>query len=142
MLERRKQQRQRTYWGGKISFNRHQSLLDCLVRNTSEFGAKLVLSGTTFLPRDFDLQIPKHRTEYRARIVWRRADEVGVQFEPAHAGDAPDRPTLIPRRPKPQPNGTSFRVGNELTPMALIRWLKKLRQQNAAFHRRLLMQCE
>src|SRR5262249_11894193 len=118
MLDRRKHERRPTYWGGKISFNRHQSLLDCLVRNTSEFGATLVLTGTTFLPRDFDLQIPKHQAEYRARIVWRRAEEVGVQFEAAHAGAAPDRPTTIRLQPKSPPGGTSLRVG-EMTPMAL-----------------------
>jgi hypothetical protein len=142
MQERRKQDRQPAYWAGKIAFNRRQSLLDCLVRNTSESGAKLVLEATTFVPRDFDLMILKHGAEYRAKVVWRRAEEVGVRLERVQVAIASDRVLPVRQRVEFRRDRVVLDVGAELTPMALIRRLKRLRQQNAALRRRLLAQSE
>jgi hypothetical protein len=148
MLERRKQQRLPAYWTGRISYNRTESLAECLIRNTSGDGAKLVLNGATFLPREFDLNIPKHRADYRAKVIWRRSEEVGIAFERVQSGDAPSdrhgdallaeaRRLQILRQELP-----ARQISESLTPMALVRRLKKLQQENASLRRRLLMQTD
>ena len=72
--------RQRSYLGGRIAFNQHKLTMDCLVRNVSQEGAKLVFSGAVTLPHEFDLTIERKGVRVRARTIWRRADEIGVSF--------------------------------------------------------------
>jgi PilZ domain len=140
MQERRKRQRSRVFWEGKVSFNRRQSVLDCVVRNMSDAGAKLAVTGSAFVPREFELVIPKRQAAYQARIIWRQSDEVGIQFEMAKANPRPD---LARRRRRDlPPEDACYRTSIALTPMGLIRQLKKLRQQSASCRRRLLLQCE
>jgi len=64
----------------KISFNNGQSTLDCLIRNLSDTGAKLIVSAAVTLPECFDLIIPQKSETRRARIAWRRGEEIGVRF--------------------------------------------------------------
>jgi hypothetical protein len=80
MQDRRKSIRTRTYFGGQIAFNQHASLMDCLIRNISADGAKIVFSETRAVPQEFDLSVHKHERTYRAKVIWRRADEAGVAF--------------------------------------------------------------
>jgi hypothetical protein len=142
MLERRKQQRWPAYWAGRISFKQSGSVAECLIRNTSGDGAKLVLSGTVFVPREFDLNIPKHRADYRAKVIWRRTEEVGVAFERIDTGDVPLPASRLTRPQMAQQSTGSLAAHEPLTPMALLRQLKKLRQQNASLRRRLLLQTD
>ena len=142
MLERRKRQRWPAYWAGRISFKRSRAAAECLIRNTSANGAKLVLGGEIFVPREFELNIPKQRADYRAKVIWRRSEEVGISLERIGANVGPrsaDEVTQprISKQPSP-----SFPTYDALTPMALLRRLKKLRQQNALLRRRLLMQTD
>src|SRR3954454_12876691 len=65
----------------KISFNNGQSTLDCLIRNLSDTGAKLIVSAAVALPDGFDLLIPQKSVTRRGRIVWRRGEAMGVRFE-------------------------------------------------------------
>ena len=65
----------------KISFNNGQSTLDCLIRNLSDTGAKLIVSAAIALPDSFDLLIPQKSVTRRVRIVWRRGEEMGVRFD-------------------------------------------------------------
>jgi hypothetical protein len=141
MLERRKQQRWPAYWAGRISFKRSRSVAECLIRNTSGVGAKVVLSGEIFVPREFVLNIPKHRADYRAKVIWRRSQEIGIAFERIDMADR--RPPLGGRRRRISKQESPAPATREiLTPMALLRELKKLRQQYAALRRQLLMQTE
>jgi hypothetical protein len=80
MRERREFQRGRTYLGGQLAFNNQYCGVDCLVRNISRNGAKLVFESTVLLPGEFDLTLPQKRESRRARIVWRQQDEAGVRF--------------------------------------------------------------
>jgi hypothetical protein len=82
MDERRKEQRWPAYLGARIvSASRHVTA-DCLVRNTSSGGARLVLDRAALLPDEFSLQIPKHQIEYKVRTRWRRYHDVGVEMTP------------------------------------------------------------
>jgi hypothetical protein len=83
MRERRAFIRGRTYLGGRLAFNNQYCTIDCLVRNMSQNGAKLVFEGTALLPGEFDLMLPQKSETRRARIVWRQQDEAGVSFPQA-----------------------------------------------------------
>lgn len=89
MLDRRREQRTRTYLGGRIVTDHRLTSINCLIRNTSGAGAKLVVASGALLPDEFDLQIPKNETEFRVRARWRRSEEVGVEVAPAPAATAP-----------------------------------------------------
>jgi hypothetical protein len=80
MQERRKSLRRRTYLGGKIVFNHRSSVVDCLVRNFSPTGAKLVLSEAVAVPQVFDMKISTRDYALRARTVWRHEGAMGVVF--------------------------------------------------------------
>ena len=88
MQDRRKSTRRRSYIGGQIAFNQRSSLMDCLVRNISGGGAKLVFTNTVTVPQEFDLSMQNART-FRARVIWRRADEAGVAFLEPRPSSAP-----------------------------------------------------
>jgi hypothetical protein len=78
MMDRRKEQRRRSLLGAKLSFNNRQTLFDCVIRNFSASGALLVFVDPTLLPTDFDIQVAQWKEPVRARLVWRRAEQVGV----------------------------------------------------------------
>jgi hypothetical protein len=61
-------------------------VIDCLVRDFSETGAKIELPSTTKLPNTIDLFFPLRQETFRAYIRWRGDKEVGLTFE------NPDRP--------------------------------------------------
>ena len=84
----------------KISFNNGQSTLDCLIRNLSDTGAKLIVSAAIALPDGFDLLIPQKSVTRRVRIVWRRGEAMGVRFDedaPRSQSRDPDATSLTRR---------------------------------------------
>jgi len=89
MLDRRREQRWPAYLGGKISFSKRFSAADCLVRNTSPRGARLVIYNGCFVPDEFDLSIPCKRVSYRVRARWRRFEVIGVEIAHPPAAGAP-----------------------------------------------------
>ena len=80
MRERRESQRGRTYLGARLAFNNQYCAVDCLVRNMSRNGAKLIFEGSVLLPGEFELTLPQKGETRRARIVWRQQDEAGIVF--------------------------------------------------------------
>jgi hypothetical protein len=60
-----------------------RSRLDCLIRDLSRTGAKLMLGTTRALPRYFLLTDTASRTTFRARVMWQAGREVGVKLTPA-----------------------------------------------------------
>jgi hypothetical protein len=88
MAERRNDSRSRSFLGAKIIFNGRNSTIDCLIRNISQTGARLFLSGNIVIPDEFELQVPKQGRSFQARLAWRRGDEFGVQFVRDQAGAA------------------------------------------------------
>ena len=81
MEERRKEQRWPAYLGATAVFNRQLSA-NCIVKNTSGSGAKLVLHNTPLIPDEFDVSVPHKNGEWRARVKWRQFDQIGVEFAP------------------------------------------------------------
>ena len=89
--ELRASSRQRTVLRGCVSYNNRSAAADCLVRDVSSRGARLELSENVVIPDLIELYIPKRQETFRARVQWRRGNEVGVAYvdggearEPAH----------------------------------------------------------
>jgi hypothetical protein len=121
MSELRRENRLRTFLKGRIVFNNGNSSMDCLVRDLSPSGARLVLSQTATLPDSFDLIIPAKDRTHRATLRWRRADSIGVTFPEEKAYPAP---------------GTA-----DVTQAALLARIAELETENATL-RRLLQDAE
>jgi PilZ domain len=85
MSERRKATRQKSFLHGCIYFNNRRSAIDCLVRDVSAEGAKLIMSEVATIPNVVDLYIPQRGETLRARVQWRTREEAGVVFESARA---------------------------------------------------------
>ena len=111
MLERRKEQRWPSYLGGVIVFAGRNSTANCLIRNTSPSGARLVLRQAALLPGEFSLQIPNKQTELRVRTCWRHFQEIGVE--------------------------TEFDQQSEPIDLAVVRQMKLLEEQTKKLKRRL-----
>ena len=90
MQERRKVARQKSFLRGCIYFNNRSSTADCLIRDISPHGARLILSDEVTIPDVVDLYIPQKEQNFRAQILWRHNNEMGIAFE--NADQAADRP--------------------------------------------------
>ena len=80
MSERRRHTRKKSFLRGCIYFNNRRSAADCLVRDISDAGARLIFSGAVSVPDFVDLYIPQKEQTLRAHVEWRRGDEMGVTF--------------------------------------------------------------
>lgn len=81
MQDRRKQHRRKTYLGGQGVYRQRYCAIDCLVRNLSQDGARLLFAdGEWIFPSEFELLIPQRGDSRPARIIWRKQADVGVQF--------------------------------------------------------------
>ena len=87
MSERRSATRQKSFLRGCVYFNNRRSAIDCLVRDISSTGARLIFSGTVSIPDVIDLYISQKEQTLSAHVEWRHGDEVGVAF--ANAAHAP-----------------------------------------------------
>lgn len=80
MSERREASRKRVYLGGRIVHRYGLSDTDCLLRNLSCGGARLVVSAMIPLPDRFTLVIESRGTTRDVETIWRQGDEIGVRF--------------------------------------------------------------
>jgi hypothetical protein len=54
--------------------------MDCQVRNFSSAGARVAFTNAAAVPDQFDLTIAHKARSFKARMVWRGANEAGVAF--------------------------------------------------------------
>ena len=95
MGERRSSARQRSFLRGCIYFNNRRSAVDCLIRDISDEGAKVLFSDTISIPDVVDLYIPQKEQTVRARVQWRHGDEVGLAFgSAAQTGQTAERAAI------------------------------------------------
>jgi hypothetical protein len=90
MSERRQSNRRRAYLGGRTGSDRLAGGAECLVRDRSDGGARLVLSGSTPTPNAFDLTFSESGETRKVRVVWREGRQLGVAYETAAAPIAPE----------------------------------------------------
>jgi hypothetical protein len=97
MGERRASARQRSFLRGRILLNNRQVVLDCLVRDLSEHGARLIFPEMPSIPAVVELHIPQKEQTLRAHVQWRQGEEVGVTFAAAEAVPPSDTAVLAAR---------------------------------------------
>jgi hypothetical protein len=88
MGERRNSRRAKSFLSGFVYVSKRRGALACLVRDLSAKGARIIFSDTVTLPDVVDLYIPQREQTLRARVQWRRDDEIGLGFTEAES--APD----------------------------------------------------
>lgn len=98
MEERRKVPRLKSLLRGRVYFNNRNSTAECLVRDISAQGARLIFADEVMIPDIVDLFIPAKDQTLRAHVVWRNANEAGLAFadhdqmaHPAEAGSLAER---------------------------------------------------
>ena len=96
--ERRGTARQKSFLRGTITFNNRRNVVDCLIRDISPYGARLIFSDAVTTPDVLDLYIPQKEQTFRIHVIWRHGLEVGAAFaqaaqmEPmAESGDLTER---------------------------------------------------
>jgi len=88
MKERRRITRQKSFLRGNIQFNNGRNSADCLIRDISTYGARLIFSDSITTPDVIDLYIPQKEQTYRAHVIWRHGQEAGVAFAQTAGSDA------------------------------------------------------
>ena len=83
--ERRSQMRYRVLKGATLSFNNGYGALECVVRNRSAHGARLVFGDAAAVPSRFELRISGDPCVHDAHVRWRSLNVVGVALDPAPA---------------------------------------------------------
>lgn len=86
--ERRAHPRHRVLKRAKAVFNGNNSVIDCVMRDLSQGGARLSCGSVAQLPDAFLLVFVAEREMRDVRVAWRSLSEVGVQFL------SPPRPAL------------------------------------------------
>ncbi len=77
-IERRGAERRKVLKGARILFNSGYGALECLVRNQSEHGAKLVFGDTAAVPNHFSISFSGGKERQEATVRWRSTDSVGI----------------------------------------------------------------
>lgn len=78
--ERRAALRRRTLKGAALSFNKGFGAMECVVRNESRNGALLAFGDALGVPALFELAVNGAAERRAARVRWRTAMLVGVEF--------------------------------------------------------------
>lgn len=79
-MDKRQDQRRRTFKGGKIFFNDDRSVIDCTVKNLSQSGAALLVESTIGIPSEFNLLISPEHVLKACKVVWKTETQIGVSF--------------------------------------------------------------
>lgn len=95
-VERRRVTRQKSFLRGMVYFNNRRSVADCLIRDISPLGARLVFSDAVSTPDALDLYIPQKEQTLRTQVIWRQGQEAGVAF-PQGSESAPGSGELSDR---------------------------------------------
>ena len=82
-VERRRITRNKSFLRGMIYFNNRRNVVDCLIRDISPYGARLIFSDAVSTPDVFELYIPQKEQTLRVHVIWRHGHEVGVAFAQA-----------------------------------------------------------
>ena len=80
MVEARRSERVRSLLRARILFNNGASTIDCTIKNISAQGAKIEIVHSLSVPSEFDLEVPQRGRTYRAKMMWRAANSIGVEF--------------------------------------------------------------
>ena len=96
-VERRRIARQKSFLRGMIYFNNRRNAVDCLIRDISPYGARLIFSDAVTTPDVLELYIPQKEQTLRVHVIWRHGQEAGVAFAQAAQMDPVAEPDLAER---------------------------------------------
>jgi len=77
--ERRNTMRSRVLKGAKIIFGT-SSVIDCVVRNVTNTGARVQIANTVDLPEGLGLTFDGGYSIRPCKVIWRTVTETGIQF--------------------------------------------------------------
>jgi hypothetical protein len=97
MVERRRVTRQKSFLRGCIYFDKRRGALDCLIRDISDLGARIIFSENVTVPDSVELHIPQRHKTLRAQVQWRRGDEIGLSFPDTERIGPPGTEELMER---------------------------------------------
>src|SRR5215510_12555037 len=124
--ERRNSTRQKSFLQGRILFNNRRSAIDCLIRDISAGGARLIFSQTASIPDAVELHIPQKDQTFRAHVQWRSGEEAGVSFQTPQAQVQTPAPAQMRRASDaPDLSARVEQLENEVA--AIRRMLKRLK---------------
>lgn len=66
--------------GGKIVYGKSALLIDCMIRDRSDKGARLKVANAADVPEIIRLFTIGENVITAARVIWRSEREVGVEF--------------------------------------------------------------
>jgi hypothetical protein len=79
MDNNRTETRMRRLKEGRIVFNNKGSVMSCVVRDASKFGARVSVGEPYLVPHEFEFTVAGEEPR-PARKVWVRQKEMGLQF--------------------------------------------------------------
>jgi hypothetical protein len=125
MSERRGNRRLKSFLRGFVYFDKKRGALGCIIRDFNETGARIIFSENVTIPNVVNLHLPHKDKTLRAKVTWRRGDEIGLGFIAADAAEAslPDAKELMKRVAE-----------LELQIVSLRRMLKRLKSQQPPSH--------
>jgi hypothetical protein len=88
--EGRKTPRERTFLPARLSYGDAGALsTQATVTQLSRTGARLNVSRSITLPDHFEVAVPSRDLHCHARLIWRKGDQAGIEFEPPEASAEP-----------------------------------------------------
>jgi hypothetical protein len=79
MEENRKSTRMKRLKEGRLVFNNKSSVMSCVVRDASKFGARVTIGEPYLVPFEFEFTVAGEDPK-PARKVWVRQNEMGLEF--------------------------------------------------------------
>lgn len=78
MVERRLNTRRKTFLGARLHYD--QQSANGVIRNLGRHGARIVFQDAATVHDEFDVEVARLDQRLRARVTWRRTNELGVAF--------------------------------------------------------------
>lgn len=79
-IERRAFGRTTINRGALMYFTGREGVHACTVRDVTNHGGGICITGLNVLPFEFDISFDNFRTARQCRLIWRDGDFIGAQF--------------------------------------------------------------
>ena len=80
--------RQRTFLKGTLYYDNRRASIDCVIRDMSESGARLMFEHPATVPDNIELFIPQKQQTLQACVRRRAPKEIGIEFSAAKSIEA------------------------------------------------------
>jgi hypothetical protein len=126
MEQLRGAERIRSFLRAQIIFNNRMSTIDCTIKNISTTGARVALSDSLAVPTEFEIDIPQKGRSYRARLVWRDKEAIGIEFIDANRATAATAPAAFTSNASPEQRLHELQIQNAELKTKIQRLRKRL----------------